>query len=199
MSNYPPLERRPETGTGEPRNSETLLEVLAQGTETEGFIVTTPRRIEVIIPATGIHAFSSAIRGRCGFEHLSAISCVDWIADGEFELVYHFWSYRDNHLVSAKAKIPRTNAHAPTISDQWQPALFFERDIHEMFGVVFDGNPDLSKYILTDWDGPPPMRKDFVTRKFANDHFRFRKYNPAWDDRIKDGYYGERAEEDNRV
>ena len=82
----------------------------------------------------------------------------------------------------AKIRIPREEgeSHFETISDLWQPAKFFERDIHEMFGVYFDGSQDMEKYILTDWNGPPPMRKDFITREFALNFYHFREYEPQW-------------------
>jgi NADH-quinone oxidoreductase subunit C len=49
-----------------------------------------------------------------------------------------------------------------------------------MFGVSFEGSPDMSKFILTEWDGPPPMRKDFDSEAWVNDHFDWQDYNPEW-------------------
>jgi len=142
---------------------------------------TAPRRVEVKLPAERLYEFASRMRDLWDFAHLSAISCVDWIDDGEFELVYHFWSYSRKVLLSAKVRIPRgEEPHFESISNLWQAAKFFERDIHEFFGIVFDGCEDLGKFILTDWDGPPPMRKDFITREYALNHFHYMEYNPDW-------------------
>jgi NADH-quinone oxidoreductase subunit C len=138
------------------------------------------RRIEVILPSARLYDFAARMQKKWDFPHLSAISCVDWINEGQFELVYHFWSYNRKILVSAKIRIPRENPVFETITDLWQPAKFFERDIHEMFGVVFEGNDDLEKYILTEWKGPPPMRKDFITRDFAHSFYHFKDYEPEW-------------------
>ncbi|HDQ14674.1 MAG TPA: NADH-quinone oxidoreductase subunit C [Sediminispirochaeta sp.] len=138
------------------------------------------RRIEVLLPAGRLYEFAVRIQKKLNFQHLSAISCVDWIDDGEYELVYHFWSYELNVLVDAKIRIDRENPHFETITDLWQPAKFFERDIHEMFGVVFEGNEDLERYILTEWKGPPPMRKDFVSRDFAHRFYHYKDYEPQW-------------------
>ena len=139
------------------------------------------RRIEVILNKRNIMEFALRMQKNLDFPHLSAISCVDWIDEKQFELVYHFWSYNKKVLVSAKIRIPREKEpHTDSIASLWQPAKFFERDIHEMFGVVFDGNNELEKYILTDWDGPPPMRKDFITREFALNFYSYREYNPEW-------------------
>lgn len=188
-----PRQRHPEAAEGAARTEEELVELIRTLTGETSFLMTRPRRIEGRVEEARLHEVAAAMRNRVGFEHLSAISCVDWLEEGEFELVYHFWSYRDSCLASVKTRIPRDPGRAGTITDLWQPASFFERDIHEMFGVVFEGNGDLEKYILTDWDGPPPMRKDFVTREFALKHFHFRDYEPRWDERATGGYHSNRA------
>ncbi len=157
-----------------------------------------PRRLEIKLSAESLLGFAVALRDRVGFEHLSAISCVDWLADNEFELVYHFWSYRHSCLLSAKIRVNRETATMKTLCHQWQSASFFERDIHEMFGVVFEGNPDQEKYILTDWNGPPPMRKDFSSRNFAHQHFHFKDYNPVWEDLVTGGYHGAKSSEEEK-
>ncbi len=189
-----PRQKRPAAAAGPARTEEELTRAIAAETGAADFTYKSPRRVEGSIPEQDLHSFAAAMYSRVGFEHLSAISCVDWINDGEFELVYHFWSYRDNCLVSAHTRIDRAAATMATITDLWQPASFFERDIHEMFGVVFAGNTDLEKYILTDWDGPPPMRKDFVTRKFAHEHFHYKDYEPDWDELVQGGYHSNRGE-----
>jgi NADH-quinone oxidoreductase subunit C len=66
------------------------------------------------------------------------------------------------------------------VYDIYTPAAFFERDIHEMFGVFFEGSPDMSKFILTEWDGPPPMRKEFDSEAWVNEHFDWQDYRPEW-------------------
>jgi len=177
---------------GEPRSAQELLTAITTGTGANGFSIKSPRRIDGRVEASALHSFAAALRSRLGFEHLSAISCVDWLAEGEFELVYHFWSYRDNCLVSARTRIPRESGSMATITDLWLPASFFERDIHEFYGVVFQGNTDLERYILTDWKGPPPMRKDFSSRDFAYEHFTYKDYEPSWDELIDGGYHSSR-------
>ncbi|MCK5735826.1 MAG: NADH-quinone oxidoreductase subunit C [Spirochaetaceae bacterium] len=189
-----PRVRQPDSATGSTRSEADIIKAIKEATGNETFFLKAPRRIEGFVVSENVHDMASLIWSRVGFQHLSAISCVDWLADGEFELVYHFWSYRDSLLVSVKTRILREPASMATVSDIWQPASFFERDIHEMYGVVFEGNPDMEKYILTDWDGPPPMRKDFVTREFAHEHFHFRDYEPDWDELVKGGYHSNRGE-----
>jgi NADH-quinone oxidoreductase subunit C len=187
-----PSAGRPLAALGAARGADAIMAAIVAETRSAEFHAKGARRVEGQVKADALHSFAAAMKSRVGFEHLSAISCVDWIAQGEFELVYHFCSYRDNCLVSAHVRIDRATASMATITDLWMPASFFERDIHEFFGVVFQGNTDLERYILTDWKGPPPMRKDFVSRDFAHEHFQYKDYEPTWDEMIEGGYRGSR-------
>jgi len=59
----------------------------------------------------------------------------------------------------------------------WPTARFYERDIHEFFGVKFDGNDDMKPLILENWKDIPPMRKDFDPHKFSKENFPDRTYD----------------------
>ena len=156
------------------------LNVLLQ--EIQGIHLTqfNPRRLRADIAADALPALLALLRGRAGYVHLSAISCVDWIDQNQFELVYHLWSYETNVLISAHIRVPRDPGIYLSVFDIYTPAAFFERDIHEMYGLYFEGSPDMSKFILTEWDGPPPMRKDFDSEKWVMDTFSWQQYHPDW-------------------
>lgn len=139
-----------------------------------------PRRLRVDLSAETLPALLELLKGRAGYVHLSAISCVDWPAQGEFELVYHLWSYELNVLVMAHIRIPRDPGVYLSVYDLYHPAAFFERDIHEMFGLYFEGSPDMGKFILTEWDGPPPMRKEFDSEAWVMNQFEWQDYRPDW-------------------
>jgi len=142
------------------------------------------RRIRVDVEAHALPALLALLKGKASYVHLSAISCVDWLEDEEFELVYHCWSYEAKSLLSAHIRIPRQTdkemAHYVSVYDIYKPAAFFERDIYEMYGVYFESSPHMEKFILTDWNGPPPMRKDFDAEAYVNDTFNWAEYNPEW-------------------
>ncbi len=124
------------------------------------------RRVHVKAAKDIIKDIASFLKGN-GFRHLSFITCVDWIDEGEFELVYGISSYEENIVVLLKTRIPRDNPVQKTLLPLWDQAQTYEREIHEMFGVVFEGNPRLTPFILEDWEGIPPMRKDFDSRKYS--------------------------------
>ncbi|MCP8317947.1 MAG: NADH-quinone oxidoreductase subunit C, partial [archaeon] len=88
---------------------------------------------------------------------------VDHIAMKEFEVIYYVWSIDKKVLVGLRTKIPRDNPILKSLIDLWEGALYHEREVWEMFGIKFEGHPNLSLLLLPeDWDGPPPLRKDFV-------------------------------------
>jgi NADH-quinone oxidoreductase subunit C len=119
-------------------------------------------------------------KNKYGFIHLSAISCVDYIKENKFMLSYHLYSYEHKIVMDVNTKIDREKAEYETVIDIYYPARFFERDIYEFFGITFKGNDDMNKFVLTDWEGMPPMRKDFVTRDYANQTYEWRRYEPKW-------------------
>ena len=107
-----------------------------------------------------------------GFVHLSSISVTDWLEERKFEITYHFWSYDDNILITLKIKIDRSNPTIDTLTPIWkESAQIHERELHELFGVNFKGNPDLSSLFLDGWEGPPPFKKDFDWKKYVREKF----------------------------
>lgn len=107
-----------------------------------------------------------------GFVHLSAISVTDWLKEGLYEITYHLWSYNEKMLITVKTKINRNNPLIDSVMTIWKEnAQIHERELHELFGVKFRENPDLSPLFLENWDGPPPFRKDFNWREYVKEEF----------------------------
>ena len=132
------------------------------------------RRVEVILRSDLLPSLASNLKYYHQFEHLSLISCVDWLEENQFELVYFFWSYTHKIMVLVKIRLDRDNPKFVTIRPLWRQAQSYEREIHEMFGVYFEGNPNLTPFFLEDWDNIPPMRRDFDTRKYVNETYDWR-------------------------
>lgn len=107
-----------------------------------------------------------------GFIHLSSISATDWPENNIFEITHHIWSYDDNMLVTVKTEIDRDDPKVDSVEPVWKEnAQIHERELHELFGIDFEGNEDLAPLFLEDWTGPPPFRKDFNWREFVRDEF----------------------------
>ena len=107
-----------------------------------------------------------------GFDHLALISCVDWIKDNQFEIVYILTSYlleddiSKTHII-LKVRISRENPEIMSVLPIFENAEFYEREIHELFGVVFNGNNRLIPLFLYRKYEIPPFRKDFDTREYS--------------------------------
>jgi NADH-quinone oxidoreductase subunit C len=77
-----------------------------------------------------------------------------------FDVVMHLYSMTQNHRLRVKAAVGE-NETIPTVSGVWKTANWQEREAFDMFGVVFEGHPDLRRILLPeDWEGYP-MRKDY--------------------------------------
>ncbi len=127
-------------------------------------------QIAMKVPADKGHEAAEYLK-KMGFTHLVAIEYVDWIKDNEFELVYNLFSYSSKMRVFLKVRISRDNPEYITFMDLWPVAMTHEREAHEMMGIKFKGNPNLTPFILEDWKEIPPMRKDFDSRKFVKEKY----------------------------
>jgi NADH-quinone oxidoreductase subunit C len=101
-----------------------------------------------------------------GFDLLADLTAVDWLGrDPRFELVYHLarlglsgWPPARLRL---KVRVPGGEPRVPTVSGIWPAADWLEREVWDLFGIVFEGHPDLRRLLMPDdWEGHP-LRKDY--------------------------------------
>lgn len=93
---------------------------------------------------------------------LRCLTGVDYVANNQMCVVYDLWSFSHRHSFAVKAYCPRQNPHLPTSIDLWSAANWQEREAFDLFGIVFDGHPDLRRILCADdWIGYP-LRKDYV-------------------------------------
>jgi NADH-quinone oxidoreductase subunit C len=123
-------------------------------------------QLEVLAEAGSIASLLAVMKS-LGFEHLSNITCVDWLSHNRFDVTYNVWSYAHRVHAVVKVSVVRNEPEVPTVLNVWPQAQPYEREIHEMFGVRFTGNPDLSPLFLHNWKDIPPLRKDFDTVEYA--------------------------------
>ena len=91
---------------------------------------------------------------------LNSISGVDYLdRDPRFEVVYHLVSFAHRHRITLKVGV-NEDQPVPSLARIWPTATFQEREVFDMFGVIFDGHPSLQRILMPeDWDGHP-QRKD---------------------------------------
>lgn len=93
-----------------------------------------------------------------------------------FEVVYHLYSIPKKHRIRVKVKLSEGES-VPTVTDMWSAANWPEREAYDMFGIVFEGHPNMKRiYLADDWEGFP-MRKDYPLRGYKD------RYNPFGEDK----------------
>lgn len=96
-----------------------------------------------------------------GVEYLNCVCGVDWIAQQKIEVVYNVSSLSHPVKVEMKVLLPREDPRVRTVVPLWASASWHERETYDLFGVVFEGHPDLRRILLPeDWMGYP-LRKDY--------------------------------------
>jgi NADH-quinone oxidoreductase subunit C len=105
--------------------------------------------------------------GACKFSSLVDITAVDYPTRAKrFDVIYHFLSMYQNHRIRIRTQI-REDEMVPSIIDVYPASNWFEREIFDMFGILFTGHPDLRR-ILTDYGFRGyPLRKDFPTTGYT--------------------------------
>ncbi len=103
------------------------------------------------------------LRDEFGFEMLVDITAVDYWpkSDPRFHLIYHFLSMRDAKIICFRVPLHETVTQVDSISSVYQNATWSEREVWDMFGIKFEGNPDMRRILMpADWVGHP-LRKDY--------------------------------------
>lgn len=93
-------------------------------------------------------------------DYMEFSSGVDYQEKG-FEVVTHLWSSWHGHHVRLRVPLPAEDPVCPTISDLYPGANWHERETTEMFGIMFEGHPELVKLLLSEEFDGHPLRKDF--------------------------------------
>jgi NADH-quinone oxidoreductase subunit C len=157
------------------KQEEEIAQIIHKTFKTAEVDIKREGRLSINLRSDLLPPFISYLKDYLQFKHLVMISCVDWIEDNVFELIYHVYSYEKKIHVMIKVKVDREKGEMQTLLPFWDHAGTYEREIHEMFGVHFEGNPDLGEFILEDWDDIPPMRRDFKTLEYVNDLYEWRE------------------------
>jgi NADH-quinone oxidoreductase subunit C len=94
---------------------------------------------------------------------IESITGVDWIKDGQLEIIYDFSRYDfDLCRVVIRTRIDRSNPVAPSITSIYAGANWHERETHDFFGIVFEGHPNLIPLLLPEDADFHPLLKDFT-------------------------------------
>ncbi len=99
-----------------------------------------------------------------GFEMCVDVTAVDFHRDRRirFDVVVSLLSHEHNRRLRLLAAVPAADPSVPTLVPVYPGTNFFEREVYDMFGITFEGHPDLTRILMPDdWNGHP-LRKDFA-------------------------------------
>jgi NADH-quinone oxidoreductase subunit C len=112
-----------------------------------------------------------------GYLHLSDVTATDWPKrDKRFEVVYHLYSFDLRSYVRVKTRVSDGEA-VPTLCSEWDAANWLEREVFDMFGIRFEGHPDLRRILMWEEFEGHPLRKDYPLT-YEMPQFTFNKDEP---------------------
>ena len=101
------------------------------------------------------------------FNFLMDITAVDYLGKKEkrFEVVYHFYSLKNNNRVRVKIPVDEEDCTVDTLTDLWKTANWYEREVWDMYGIKFKGHPNMKRILLYEEFQGHPLRKDYPINK----------------------------------
>ena len=105
---------------------------------------------------------------RCAFEIMIDITAVDGLEmnmNPRFEVVYHFKSLTHASRIRIKVPLEENDCRIDSISSIWKSADWYERECFDMFGIIFEGHPDLKRILMYEEFEGHPLRKDYPIDK----------------------------------
>ena len=149
-----------------PELSEHALVRALQGMHPHAVAAASVFRQQLIIevPASLLRTACECLRSHpdCPFEFLADLTAVDrYPLEPRFEVVYQLLSLPANQRLCLKARIAGDNPRIDSVSGLWSSANWLEREVFDLFGIHFNGHPNLRRLLMPeDWEGHP-LRKDY--------------------------------------
>lgn len=124
--------------------------------------------VTIVVPRESIFDVCSFLRDQNGFDLLADVCGADRgpEEDPRFEVNYHLFSTKHHNRLRLKVLLSEDDPHVATVTTLWKTADWHERETFDLFGVIFDGHPDLRRILLpSDFDGHA-LRKDYPLRGY---------------------------------
>ncbi len=101
-----------------------------------------------------------------GFELLLDITAVDYLGKKpRFEVVYHLLFSKDKHRLRIKASVEEEEPKVSSVTPLWKNADWLEREVWDMYGIIFEGHPNLKRILMYEEFKGHPLRKDYPFKK----------------------------------
>lgn len=120
--------------------------------------------VTVYVPREQIVAVATFLKEdeEVRYNYLSDLTGNDWPdREPRFEVIYHLYSMLHFTRLRLKVRVPENDCTCPTVTQVWGTSNWHERETYDMFGVVFEGHPDLRRILIpVEWEGHP-LRQDY--------------------------------------
>jgi NADH-quinone oxidoreductase subunit C len=124
------------------------------------------RMLVIVLPPAALFDAARRLKTDFGFDLFLDVTAVDWPGRApRFDVVYHFYSTKDFVRVRLKTAVPEADPAVDSLITLYGSAHFMERECHDMYGIVFRGNPDLRPILLYEGFTGHPLRKDYPKRQ----------------------------------
>lgn len=120
-------------------------------------------REAIVADSTQLLAVAEYLKGTPGleFDYLTFVTAVDYLQ--YFEMVYRLVSIKHNHSLILKTRLyTRDNPTVASLTPVWQAAHYQEREVFDLFGIKFEGHPDLRRLLLWEGFNGYPLRRDYL-------------------------------------
>ncbi len=128
----------------------------------------------VILPPDKLFAVMECLKRDAGFDQLIEITAVDYLrypdAKDRFGVVYCLVNTTDGTRLFVKTFLNEPNLKVASVFPLWHGADWLEREVYDMFGVIFEGHPDLRRILMPEEFTAYPLRKDYPLRGKGERH-----------------------------
>lgn len=135
-----------------------------------------------VVSADKLRDVAMYVRDDLGYDFLSSLTAVDYFSElpntaSYMEVVYHLYKSTGGGSLVFKVQVPRDNSVVPSLIDIFPGADFQEREAWDLYGVKFEGHPDLRRILMWEGFAGHPMRKDWKEAYFEED---LKPYKNRW-------------------
>jgi len=128
----------------------------------------------LIVSPERLYAILECLKEVCGFDMLAELTAVDYLqypdARNRFGVVYGLLNNTTGQRVFVKTYLNEPDLAIPSVFPLWKGADWMEREVYDMYGIVFDGHPDLRRILMPEEFTAFPLRKDYPLRGRGERH-----------------------------
>ena len=130
--------------------------------------------VRVIVPAERVYSVLEALKDAAGFDMLVDVTAVDYLeypdATDRYAVIYCLLNTESAERIIVKTHLNDPELTLPSVYGLWRGADWMEREVYDMYGVTFEGHPDLRRILMPEEFTAYPLRKDYPLRGRGERH-----------------------------